>query len=129
MQEKKYQIISSKVMARIASLLFLTNIITAIDSSTTIGKIRSAAYVPNNFTNVELYNGTCAKCICYAWISNQSSTYEALNCYTQNNTCYLFRNFLPSSHIRSDSNSTVVFRSIPTNTGIRQVCFLIISMH
>ena len=113
-------------MAQGISLLFLINIITTIDGLTTIGKIRSAAYIPNNFTNVELYNGTCSECICYAFISNQSATHEALNCYTENKTCYLFRKFLPSSHIRNNTNSTVVFRSLPTNTTTGIVLFSIL---
>ena len=115
------------------SFLFLCQILITVDGSIQLGQIRSAAYIPNNLTNVTLYNGTCSQCICYAFISNRSSIYQALNCFTNNNTCQLFRDVLSRSFIRIDTNTTLFLRSLPTNTTqssvfFYQYCCLIISI-
>lgn len=110
----------SELMIRGIAVLFLLQILVIGHYSMRIGQIRSAAYIPGNFTDVDFYHGSCSECICYAFAFNESSIYQALNCYAYNQTCLLFKNFLSKSYIRSDPNSKLVFRSLPTNstTGI-----------
>lgn len=90
-------------------LLFFLSIIVTTDCKITIGQINSAAYIPTNSPTVLLINGICSECICFAFMLNNSSTYEALNCYVNNNTCLLFSSFPAVSNIRIDTNSILVF--------------------
>lgn len=47
------------------------------DCTIIIGSINSTAYVPTNLTSALLYNGTCSQCICFAFLSINSSIYAA----------------------------------------------------
>ena len=118
-------------MIRGIAVLFLFQILVIGHCSMRIGQIRSAAYVSDNFTDVDLYYGSCSECICYAFVSNEQSIYQALNCYANNATCFLFKNFLPRSSIRSDPNSKLVFCSLPTNstTGIFHFDYIVERRH
>jgi hypothetical protein len=94
-------------------LLFFLQI---VNSSMNLSRINSAAYIPSNSTGAAWYNGTCSQCICFAFILNSSSTYQALNCYTNNNTCLLFQNFLSQPYIYINTNSKLFFSSVSTYT-------------
>lgn len=80
-----------------------------IDSTISIGYINAAAYIPWSLTNVTVVNGTCNQCICYAFFSNRSTSYQALNCYSNNNTCLLFTGLPSLSQLQLRTQSAYSF--------------------
>jgi hypothetical protein len=91
-----------------------------VEGITTIGCNNNAAYVSSNMINALSYNGTCNQCICYAFFSNSSSNYQALNCYKNNQTCLLFSNFVSYSMVHIDLNSTLMFTQSQSLQSINQ---------
>jgi hypothetical protein len=103
-------------MKQSVCLLLLLKLIITIDCTTRIGSINSAAYIPTVFTNVSVYKGTYSECLCFAFLSNNSSTYAALNYYINNKTCLLFQSFLSGSYIQVDASSKLAFLKLPNKT-------------
>ena len=93
------------------SICLLVFVSTIVDGTTPIGLIDNAAYVSSSLTDaVYSYTSSCDECICYAFFSNISINYQALNCYQNNRTCLLFRNYLSKSLIRIQPTSTFLFQ-------------------
>ncbi len=109
-------IILSTEMIQLVCLLLFLRIINTVDCTTRIGYINSSAYVPVNPANVVLYTGTYSECICFAFFSNISSPYQALNFYKDNNTCFLFTSFLSRSYIQINTYSIFTFLQISSTT-------------
>ncbi|CAF1106724.1 unnamed protein product [Adineta steineri] len=103
-------------MLRSIYLPLILLILITSGSTTLIGCINSAAYAPANFSNVLIYNGTCSQCICAAFFSNTPATYQALNCYENNQTCSLFPSFLSQSNVHINTNSKLYFMPQKTTT-------------
>lgn len=88
--------------------IFLIN----IDQGIEIGKIDDAVYLSNDWNEFYLYGNSCDECICYAFLSDNSSNYQGINCYTNNKTCYLFNNSLSRSLLRIADYSIFLFKSL-----------------
>ena len=101
----------AKIFDRTIIFVFFFDIVYSIN----IGYINSAVYVPGTSTGTVLYNGTCSECICAAFLSNESSTYQAVNCYLNNNTCLFVSNFTSSSYIHTTVNSKLAFLQLSIN--------------
>ena len=94
-------------------LLFFLSFIIFVNGSMNFSRINSAAYTPSDYTNTAWYNGTCSECICFAFISNNQSIYQALNCYN-NNTCLLFEYLISKSKVRINTNSVLYYSAVST---------------
>jgi hypothetical protein len=97
-------------------LLLFLRIIIVVDCATDNLYMDSAAYMPLNFADALLYNSTYTKCVCFAFFSNFSPTYQVLSFFKNNNTCLLFTNPLSRSDIRINTNSEVAYLQPPSYT-------------
>ena len=92
------------------SIWLLLLIPTTIDGITQIGVINNGAYLAVNIAKILSYTDSCAECICYGFFSNSSFNYQALNCYQNNKTCFLFSHYLSKFLVHIDLNSIFLFK-------------------
>jgi hypothetical protein len=112
-----FHLFSDTQLIMLKSICLLLSVLIIVDGTIPVGLIDNAAYITSGFADVFSYTDSCNECTCYAFFSNISINYQALNCYKNNRTCLLFRNYLSKSLIRIQRNSIFFYQLSETTTN------------
>ncbi|CAF1092882.1 unnamed protein product [Didymodactylos carnosus] len=87
--------------------------IAAVGECIMVGKIYNSSLTQLNAEEADevFIDGICAACVCHLILN--SAEYVAFNCYSNNNTCLMFKNYSSSYTMESNTNTTFIFLSLP----------------